>query len=1377
MSMAKHAAINAVAAASNNEQHLDHVVQCVTAATKRLSQISSASTTNTKSSKRKSRDTVGPWKLGKTLGKGSSGRVRLAKNMETGKLAAIKIVPKKVVRSTNASKKSNAANGNLPYGIEREIIIMKLISHPNIMALYEVWENKSELFLVLEYVEGGELFDYLVSKGKLPEQEAVHYFRQIIQGVAYCHNYNICHRDLKPENLLVDKKNHQIKIADFGMAALETTNKLLETSCGSPHYASPEIVMGKNYHGSPSDVWSCGIILFALLTGHLPFNDDNIKKLLLKVQSGKYHMPQNISSEAQDLISKILIVDPRGRITINEVLQHPLITKYDKARSKSNSDLHLLSRTPQLVTLQSKEDIDGSILGNLQILWHGAPSEYIVARLLQHGFTEEKLFYSLLWQYQERQNPSVENDSSVETTVSVSTGTPTPTPAAEDAVGAPKLLQKSQFSIPSLKVSPKKMKDGYVVSSSRVFKKSVSKRSLPHSTSKKSIPPSVSKRSITPSASKRSLKSSASKKSLYSLQSISKRSVNLNDYLQNDGIPPLPVHQPSSTNTNDLINSIIKDYGTPNKSIENSNVVSEFQVKPQKNEFEMLCEQILFGEELGSIKESKEEEEPSSKGVPAAKETARDTLRKEKAVVEQPMVDVAPANLDFDKTPSRVKQRVVTMPLKDITNVTMNTQPPTIASVITKTTGKPSPDRTLRINSASQRQTPLPSLDPRRSQPNSIETLLRKYSLKNSVASKSNLKKLRNSGDWGTSNRSIFNGSDEGSRLSRIRTDENKLTEPPVTTSTPMMDPSILAQSSTINDTMNSQQLPPGEKKPLLSLPSSMLNTSMTFKNLNQFLNDEDQRIDQEQKQERKNWQQQPHGDTFQKSASKSSIPSTVIHRRMSKQHVAASIPLRKQSTKISLAPKANLTVPFSRKHSQSSSAYDNTSNFDDYSDMSFAMDIPTHTFTAQAFQISNGNSVEDFPANPPVEEEPMFLRRDELASQKLTIREEEEQEEETTTNVVTTIDEDVNIFEDAPGDTTSVATTSSGVESQHNVHRKAVSIDSLNTTNILTPAADVRVSLYGNNAPSMVALPRETTEEIISKFKLSPEKTHVYQQKRFSYQNAELPLSQSLMSMFKDLDEEVNIGEGKSDLFAVKSQEDNDTIELKQAGDKKRVTMLFDDDSSNVFKASPIKPKPKPKPTISANSIKKEPSTSTAVATNDDDGDDDDYTLSFSKGKKKLPTVVECENPVSVKNLPEKVKEPMRVVSDTPKQSWFSKFINNFKKKPSSKGHLVYEHKSLLPFEDLHLLTLRQFGSNSIDYELKIMDKKGNRNRVEYDCRFVQGNFKFKINIASNTGDDYTTVSVKKTKKKGGEEVFNRFNEKIRNLIKSEENKKSVQV
>src|SRR5258708_7316173 len=171
--------------------------------------------------------------------------------------------------------------------------------------------------LLLEYVEGGEVFDLLVSKGRLSLQEALCYFKQIISGVDYCHRFNICHRDLKPENLLLDA-NRNIKIADFGMAALELHGGtgLLETSCGSPHYASPEIVTGKAYHGAASDIWSCGVVLYALLTGRLPFDHPNIGELLKRVRAGRFEMPRDISHDARDLLARMLVVDPERRISV-----------------------------------------------------------------------------------------------------------------------------------------------------------------------------------------------------------------------------------------------------------------------------------------------------------------------------------------------------------------------------------------------------------------------------------------------------------------------------------------------------------------------------------------------------------------------------------------------------------------------------------------------------------------------------------------------------------------------------------------------------------------------------------------------------------------------------------------------------------------------------------------------------------------------------------------------------------------------------------------------------------------------------------------------------------------------------------------------------
>lgn len=384
--------------------NVDKVVQSVTNATKRLSQISTSTTNSNK--KRKTQNKIGPWKLGRTLGRGSTGRVRLAKNVNTGQLAAVKIVPKANFKKLENPKYKRASiNSNkdrLPYGIEREIIIMKLINHQNIMGLYDVWENKNDLYLILEYIEGGELFDYLIKRGRLGEKEAIQYFRQIIDGINYLHQFNICHRDLKPENLLLDF-NKNIKIADFGMAALEVREKLLETSCGSPHYASPEIVAGKNYHGAPSDIWSCGIILFALLTGHLPFDDENIRKLLLKVQSGQFVMPEYLSWEAQDLISQMLKVDPEQRITIESIITHPLLTKYssDDVLRSSNSDLTKINLNP----IQSVDKIDMEILKNLTVLFHNCDEETMISRLLSKSKCPEKMFYYLLMKYRNEHNP------------------------------------------------------------------------------------------------------------------------------------------------------------------------------------------------------------------------------------------------------------------------------------------------------------------------------------------------------------------------------------------------------------------------------------------------------------------------------------------------------------------------------------------------------------------------------------------------------------------------------------------------------------------------------------------------------------------------------------------------------------------------------------------------------------------------------------------------------------------------------------------------------------------------------------------------------------------------------------------------------------
>lgn len=271
-------------------------------------------------------------------------------------------------------------------------------------------------YLIMEYVPGGELFDYLVRKGRLPPHEALHYFQQICYAVDYCHRFNICHRDLKPENLLLDKDKN-IKVADFGMAAWQADENLLETSCGSPHYASPEIVAGKSYNGSASDIWSCGIILFALLTGRLPFDDDNIRTLLQKVKIGQFDMPTDIDPSARDLLARMLEKEPELRITMPEIMAHPFF----RSRAPRLTGGREMPAPPSLDVLARPvraEDIDIDLMCNLKTLWHALSDDEIYDSLLSQEKTWEKAIYHLLVQYRSRHlehyNMDVESDDEMD---------------------------------------------------------------------------------------------------------------------------------------------------------------------------------------------------------------------------------------------------------------------------------------------------------------------------------------------------------------------------------------------------------------------------------------------------------------------------------------------------------------------------------------------------------------------------------------------------------------------------------------------------------------------------------------------------------------------------------------------------------------------------------------------------------------------------------------------------------------------------------------------------------------------------------------------------------------------------------------------------
>lgn len=1537
------------------QRQLERVVQSVNDATKRLSQPESAFSvsTNTKSSKRRSRDTVGPWKLGKTLGKGSSGRVRLAKNMETGQLAAIKIVPKKKYKNDpnlhasgkstesvfsatmNTTTNSNRAtmNGggpghnNLPtnpYGIEREIVIMKLISHSHILGLYEVWENKSELYLVLEYVDGGELFDYLVSRGKLGEREAVHYFKQIVEGVSFCHSFNICHRDLKPENLLLDKKNKSIKIADFGMAALEVSNKLLQTSCGSPHYASPEIVMGRPYHGGPSDVWSCGIILFALLTGHLPFNDDNIKKLLLKVQSGKFLMPQNLSPEAKDLISKILVVNPFKRIATEEILNHPLLTKYDKVvkpvkyrssvnstastNGKSNSNLRALDAAhSNIAKLHSREDIDESIVSNLQILWHGASRELIVARLLQPRMSEEKLFYSLLLTYKEKHSPRPQPEATptVETSqISQEESQETQLPPSESSVlkhgetsqvaqqllperggenedertksqitidgdsgedlsqskededtGAPKLQQKSQFSTPfisqlSMSESPS-MKSSilsgvpslppnclpsampmFSASSSRTFKNSgpafsiPSMKSLKYSTSKTSLHRSASKKSLQHSASKKSLihvspsstslhnstsrkashnslpkrtlQNSPSKRSLYSQTSISKRSLNLNEYVATE---------------NAVVNEMEQQL-KPNLSSSETN-----------DDFEKLCEQLLFGNALEKILEE-EEDDGASKTTTSSK--SQRTLTREEdsqpstgffdSKNETPVSQGILPTFDFNLEKSKELQQSRhtsapknnRYPFKDITNNKVSdvpdrkpssklkrdqSQKSDLNEVLKKNQShgpnfnrydalrnstRKSARVTNDLRSASENQAkpaqPSYSLDPRRnatqpSNPKLIKSLLSNSKTRNDIREK------RKSEDWSNISglhssthtdknlddklESIFdNGFNErlgnglgnllGSDSKKENEDARSLWQPSLRDSHVESDTehssfsrNELFDTSGINVLAHSSII----QKPDVTRQPSMLSHTGTFKNLNEYLHKDD-------------------NSNLSQNDFHFENPSNVM---------------RKKSTEINLAPRSTLTAALGPRDKDR-----NNSFMSSISDMSYVVEMPTDTYEAQAIEVSNNSSPENLAENPMGGDKGMGQSSSQGQYTSGTFE-----------------DNQVNIFEDAPVESESSDTASEF--SEQNIRRKAVSIDTLNTTNVLAPATNVRVSLYlNNNNNTESPLKRETTEEIISKFRLSPEKTsQPLSQKRYSalagHRNSDIP---STMSMFQDLEEEQdpeNMSQwGSSELPSGKGQ-----------GKPSRVTMLFDNEEELPHLEREISPTPKAASQVNEedkivsdlDSVKTDERESTKKSLDEgshkpekslpaDGNANNQLNKSPLKAPQFKPMVETSGSPLKAKaKRPKPTQEksqkesvaaatpsskPSEPRPQLPKQNWFSKLIGGLKSQKNEAGRLRQDHFTKISFDDAHLLTLHEFDKNNVEYHLKSLDHKLNDEKVEYDCKFSTG-FAFKIKITTMvTGQKNSTVIT--VKKKGrnttseAKKIFHMFNQNVANVIRETE-------
>ncbi|KAK9130413.1 hypothetical protein Sjap_010900 [Stephania japonica] len=259
----------------------------------------------------------GRYELGRMLGHGTFAKVYHARNLKSGKSVAMKVVGKEKVIRVGMMEQ-----------VKREISVMKMVEHPNIVELHEVMASKTKIYFAMELVKGGELFSK-ISKGRLREDLARAYFQQLISAVDFCHSRGVYHRDLKPENLLLDDEGN-LKVTDFGLSAFTEHLRhdgLLHTTCGTPAYVAPEVIGKKGYDGAKADLWSCGVILYVLLAGYLPFQDDNVVAMYKKIYKGDFKCPSWFSPEVRKIVTKLLDPNPSTRITISKLMETPWFKK------------------------------------------------------------------------------------------------------------------------------------------------------------------------------------------------------------------------------------------------------------------------------------------------------------------------------------------------------------------------------------------------------------------------------------------------------------------------------------------------------------------------------------------------------------------------------------------------------------------------------------------------------------------------------------------------------------------------------------------------------------------------------------------------------------------------------------------------------------------------------------------------------------------------------------------------------------------------------------------------------------------------------------------------------------------------------------------
>ncbi|CAO2178184.1 unnamed protein product [Urochloa humidicola] len=264
---------------------------------------------------------MGRYRLGRLLGRGNFAKVYKAHKVSTGEVVAIKVFNKDAVRRSGMSEK-----------VKTEVDVMRRVHHPNVVRLHEVMATRSRIYFVMEYAAGGELFARLAQSPRLPEPVARRYFQQLVTAVEFCHSRGVYHRDLKPENLLLDARG-DLKVSDFGLSALQDAAAgggaaaLLQTACGTPAYVAPEVLLKRGYDGAKADIWSCGVILFVLMAGYLPFNDTNLVLLYRKITQSNYMCPPWFSVDARKLLARMLDPNPRTRITMSRIRAHSWFQK------------------------------------------------------------------------------------------------------------------------------------------------------------------------------------------------------------------------------------------------------------------------------------------------------------------------------------------------------------------------------------------------------------------------------------------------------------------------------------------------------------------------------------------------------------------------------------------------------------------------------------------------------------------------------------------------------------------------------------------------------------------------------------------------------------------------------------------------------------------------------------------------------------------------------------------------------------------------------------------------------------------------------------------------------------------------------------------